>query len=296
MTTSIAEADILPPRLIRVKKGAKRPIGSVLAFGIPLVVIALLALISPWLPLPEPDAQNLAHAHEPPLLFGGSAAHPLGTDSLGRDMLARMLAGGRLTLLFGLGGMIVALIPGVLLGLLSGYFRGKTDVVISRLVEASLALPALLLAISLIASNGRSLLNLLLVLGLIGWATYARVVRSDVLSIRGRPWVLSLRSAGFSHSAILFRHVLPNAFGSILVVAALTVGEMIAAESALSFLGLGVVDPDISWGAMLADGRTEITTAWWAALLPGLAITVVIILVNLLADAIRSATEPRSVR
>jgi peptide/nickel transport system permease protein len=296
MTTPTAEATILPPRLVKARKTRKSSIGPILAFGIPLAVIALLAAISPYLPIPDPNEQDLGRSHEPPFLFGGSIDNPLGTDSLGRDMLSRMLAGARLTLLFGFGGMIVALVPGVLLGLLSGYFRGKTDIVISRLVEASLALPALLLAISLIASNGRSLLNLLLVLGLIGWATYARVVRSDVLSIRGRPWVLSLRSAGFSHGAIVFRHVLPNAFGSILVVAALTVGEMIAAESALSFLGLGVVDPDISWGAMLADGRAEITTAWWAALFPGIAITVVIILVNLLADAIRSATEPRSMR
>lgn len=270
---------------------------AVLGFGIPLAIIALLCLAAPWLPLPDPQLQVLSDALQPPAwMTGGSWSHPLGTDNLGRDVLARLAHGGQLTFVIAVAGMLAAAIPGTLLGLISGYYRGWVDTVISRVVEAQLALPFILLAIAIIAGRGNSLPVLIAVLALVGWAQYARIVRAETLSLRERPFVASLRCAGLPTRRILLNHLLPNLAGTVLVLTTLQIGFVILAESALSFLGLGVVAPQISWGAMLADGRDQLTNAWWVATFPGVAITVVVLLVNLLGDALRSWLDPRKRR
>lgn len=274
-----------------------RGLDGVLMFAIPLGIVALLCIGAGALPLPSPTAQDLENALIPPVwMEGGSAAHLLGTDHLGRDLLARILHGGKVTFLVAISAMLSSAILGTLVGLVSGFYRGWVDRIVSRLVEAQLALPFILLAIGIISARGRSLEVLVAVLALIGWAQYARVIRADTLSIRERPFVLGLRCAGVPSWRILLQHLLPNVGGTVLVLATLQVGTAILAESALSFLGLGVVPPYISWGAMLADGRAQLTKAWWIALFPGLSISFVVLLVNLLGDATRSWIDPRKKR
>lgn len=285
------------PRAEQGKPVRARGRGAVLGFGIPLAVIALLCLAAPFLPLADPQQQVLSDALLPPAwMTDGSWAHPLGTDNLGRDVLARLAYGGQLTFVIAVAGMLAGAIPGTLLGMISGYYRGWVDTVISRVVEAQLALPFILLAIAIIAGRGNSLPVLIAVLALVGWAQYARVVRAETLSLRERPFVLGLRCAGLPTRRILLNHLLPNLAGTVLVLTTLQMGFVILAESALSFLGLGVVAPQISWGAMLADGRDQLTNAWWVATFPGVAITIVVLLVNLLGDALRTWLDPRKRR
>jgi peptide/nickel transport system permease protein len=177
--------------------------------------------------------------------------------------------------------------------MLAGYHGGSVDRVISRVIDAQLAVPFLLLAMGVISAHGRSLAALVFVLSIFVWARYARLVRADVLSLSARPFIPALRSSGLPTWRILLLHVLPNVGGTVLVVSTLEVGMIIIGESALSFLGLGVVAPNISWGAMLADGRSSMNQAWWVVALPGLAITVVVLAVNLLGDALRVMYDPR---
>jgi peptide/nickel transport system permease protein len=284
-----------PPTKIKAAKA--RGTGAIIALGLPLVLIALACLLAPALGLPDPEAQNLSVGQSPPAwLGGGDWAHPLGTDQLGRDVLARLLSGGVLTFILAFAGMLAGAIPGIALGLLAGYRRGWVDVVVSRLIEAQLALPFILLAIAIIAARGRSLTVLVLVLAMVGWAQYARVIRAEAMALREQPFIMGLRFAGAPTWRIMLAHILPNVAGTVTVMATLQLGTIILAESTLSFLGLGVAAPDISWGAMLSEGRDQLTSAWWIAAFPGVAITVVVLLVNLLGDAFRSRFDPKKKR
>lgn len=262
-------------------------------FGGPLLLIALISLAAPLLPIPSPYQQDLLDTLQPPVGFGGTWAHPLGTDKLGRDLLSQLIYGGRLTLFIGVAGMLVAIIPGTLLGLLAGYRRGTYDVVISRLIDSVLALPFVLIAIAIIANRGQSLGVLLVVLAITGWAQCARIVRAETLGLRERRFVLALRAAGASNLRIAMRHVLPNLSGIIVVLATLQIGTVILIESALSYLGLGVPPPSITWGTILAGGKDVLTDAWWITTFPGIAITVVVLLVNLLGDALLTFFDPK---
>ncbi len=280
-------------RKVRASERPRRRYHGTIFFAGILAVVLVLAVIGPFLPLPDPNLQDLRGRLQPPLLFGGTSAHPLGTDQLGRDILARLVAGARLTALIsilavGLGGVV-----GTVAGMFAGYRRGWVDAVISRVVDAQLAVPFLLLAMGVISAHGRSLGALVFVLSIFVWARYARLVRADVLSLTARPFVPALRSSGLPTWRIMLFHVLPNVGGTVLVVTTLEIGMIIIGESALSFLGLGVVAPDISWGAMLADGRASMQQAWWVVALPGLAITLVVVSVNLLGDALRVMYDPR---
>lgn len=266
---------------------------SVWPLALPLGLIALLALAAPLLPLPDPGAQNLAARFQAPVWDTGDWTHGLGTDHLGRDVLSRLLHGARLTFAIAIAGVIVAGVVGTSLGILAGYLRGWPDRIVTRLVDAQLALPFMLLAIAIIAARGRSIAVLVFVLATYGWAQYARVLRADTLALRERPFVLGLRSAGASSSRIMLAHILPNVTNSFLVIATLEVGTMILGEGALSFLGLGVVAPQVSWGLMLAEGRDHLSRAWWVVMFPGLAIAAVVLLTNLLGDALRAAYDPR---
>ena len=290
---SISSTALREARAAGVPRSGRRHHASIYLFAGILGVVVFLAVAGPFLPLPDPNTQDLRGRLQPPGLFGGDLSHPLGTDQLGRDMLARLVAGARLTVLIavlavGLGGVI-----GTIAGMLAGYHSGLPDTVISRVIDAQLAVPFLLLAMGVISAHGRSLAALVFVLSIFVWARYARLVRADVLGLSARPFIPALRSSGLPTWRILLFHVLPNVGGTVLVVTTLEIGMIIIGESALSFLGLGVVAPDISWGAMLADGRASMYQAWWVVALPGLAITVVVLSVNLLGDALRVMYDPR---
>ncbi len=265
----------------------------------PYIAIAVLAvaivLLVPLIPgFPDPGRQDPMGRLQPPVFMsGGSWEHPLGTDQLGRDIFSRILAGARLTVMIATIGVLVSGILGTTLGVVSGYMRGKVDFVISRLIDAQLSIPFMLFAIALIVARGQSLAILILVLVTFGWAEYARIVRSEVLSLRERPWVTALRLGGIPSFQIVARHIAPNVMNTVLVIATLQVGGMVLGEGGLSFLGLGVVSPNISWGLMLAEGRAHFTTSWWVVVFPGLAIAMFVLFVNLFGDALRRRLDPR---
>jgi len=224
---------------------------------------------------------------------GGSWAHPLGTDTLGRDVVSRLLYGARVSLSVGFSAVILAGTLGVALGLVSGYYGGRLDDALMRLGDVQLAFPALVLAIAVLAVVGSGLGNVVLVLGVTGWVTYARIARGETLSLRHREFVEGARALGARDTAILWRHVLPNVLPSITVVATFSVARTIIAEASLSFLGLGIPPPAPSWGAMLDEGRNYLTTGWWLALFPGLAILAVVLGINVVGDWLRDTLDPR---
>jgi peptide/nickel transport system permease protein len=276
---------------------ARRGRTSAFWLALPIAVVAVAVFVLPLTGLLPDAGQDLDATRRPPgFLSGGSWSHPLGTDKLGQDLLTQFVEAGRLTIMIGLVGAIVAIGPGTLLGLLAGYFRGWVDRVISVLIDAQLALPFILVALAIIANRGSSLPVLFLVLALTGWAVCARVTRSATMAIRERQFVLGLRAAGASELRIVFRHVLPNLGGTIVALGTLQVGTAILIESALSFLGLGVVPPMNSWGSLLAAGQDELSQAWWIAFFPGLAVTLLVLVVNLLGDALLTHHDPRKRR
>ncbi|WP_203072838.1 ABC transporter permease [Falsiroseomonas ponticola] len=259
-----------------------------------LVVLVLLAVFGPWLDLPDPTRTNLrARMVAPTLSWVGLGAHPLGTDQLGRDILSRIIAGSRVTLMVAGAAVLLGGVLGTVLGLVSGYFGGWVDRILMRLVDIQLALPLMLLALMVVAALGPSLRNLVGVLALVSWVRYARIVRGQVLAVREREFVQSARAIGASHARIILRHILPNVLTPALVVATLELARVIVLEAGLSFLGLGIQPPDPSWGRMLADGRTYISSAWWIITFPGLALMLTVLAVNLLGDWLRDFFDPR---
>ena len=265
------------------------------AFGITVLLLmgsAALAApqIAPW----DPGRQMLTKRLRPPAWQArGLWEHPLGTDHLGRDILSRIVHGGRISLGVGLSAVTLSCLIGVSLGLLAGFYGGRADALIMRVVDVFLAIPYILLAMGVVFALGPSLVNVILVMAVTRWVQFARVVRADVLSIREREFVSGARARGNRSGRLLLRHVLPNALTPIIVVATLELAFMIIYESALSFLGLGVQPPTPTWGWMLADGRNYLATAWWLATLPGLAIMLTVLAVNLLGDWLRDTLDPR---
>ena len=250
------------------------------AFIVGLAVLA--AVIGPWLVPFDPSAQELALRLE-----GPGRLHWLGLDELGRDILARLMSGARVSLFVGVIVVSVSASIGALMGSLAGYYGGIVDEVISRVIDVLLAFPGLLLAIALVAVLGPSLINVALALSLIGWVGYARVVRAQVLQAREFEYVAAARAIGAATPRILIRHVLPAALPALTVQATLGMGGAILSEAALSFLGLGVQPPTPSWGAMLNYGRAHVLDAPHLTVFPGLAIALVVLGLNLLGDSLR---------
>jgi peptide/nickel transport system permease protein len=250
--------------------------------------ICLLVLFSGLL-FPGADAIDLTARLLPPFATFG---HPFGTDPLGRDVLARVVAGGKISLQVGILSVAGAVVVGVVMGLISGYYRGFWDMLVMRFADVQLALPFILLAITFIAIVGGGLRNMILLLIVSQWVQYARLVRGSVLSLRDREFIQSAQAIGVRDGNILFRHLLPNLIGPVVVLMTLNVANNILLESSLTFLGLGV-DPLIpSWGGMLADGRTYLQNAWWVSVFPGLAILLTVLGLNLLGDWLRDSLDP----
>ncbi|HMB85533.1 MAG TPA: nickel transporter permease [Methylomirabilota bacterium] len=263
--------------------------GMLVVLGV-LLAAAFAPLVAPFDPLEQDIGQRL---REPGWQDAQGRVHPLGTDHLGRDILSRIVFGSRIALVVGLAAVVISGLLGMLIGLLAGYFGGRVDDFLMRLADIQLAFPFILLAIAVIGVLGPSLRNIIIVIGVSSWVVYARVVRGEVLSIREREYVQAAIALGSQHWRVLRHHVLPNTLTPWLVVATLDMARVIVIESALSFLGLGVQPPTPTWGGMLADGRVYLSTAWWLATFPGLAILITVLGINLFGDGLRDTLDPR---
>jgi peptide/nickel transport system permease protein len=263
--------------------------GMLVVLGV-LLAAAFAPLVAPFDPLEQDIGQRL---REPGWQDAQGRVHPLGTDHLGRDILSRIVFGSRIALVVGLAAVLISGVLGMLIGLLAGYFGGRVDDFLMRLADIQLAFPFILLAIAVIGVLGPSLRNIIIVIGVSSWVVYARVVRGEVLSIREREYVQAAIALGSQHWRVLRQHVLPNTLTPWLVVATLDMARVIVIESALSFLGLGVQPPTPTWGGMLADGRVYLSTAWWLATFPGLAILITVLGINLFGDGLRDTLDPR---
>jgi peptide/nickel transport system permease protein len=260
-----------------------------LRIGLTLVVLAVVAaLFGPWLVSADPRSQELALR-----LAGPTLAHPLGLDELGRDILARLVSGARVSLIVGLSVVSVSSLVGVVVGGIAGYAGGWADTLIGRIIDVLMAFPGILLAIALVAALGPSLRNVVIAQATIGWVGYARLVRGQVLKAREFEYVQAARSLGASAPRVLVRHVLPSAYPAVLVQATLGMAGAIVAEASLSFLGLGVQPPTPSWGAMLDAGRGHLLDAPHLTIFPGLAIALLVLGFNFLGDGLRDRMDPR---
>ncbi len=251
--------------------------------------ISLAVLFSGWL-FPDGGTQiNLAMRLTAPMT---DLAYPLGTDPLGRDILARVIIGSEISLKVGIYSSLGAVAVGIMMGLISGYYGGAIDALVMRFADVQLALPFILLAITFIAVIGGGLTNMIILLVISQWVQYARLVRGSVLALKDREFILSAKAIGVKDIRILFQHLLPNLIGPVIVLMTLNVANNILLESSLTFLGLGV-DPTIpSWGGMLAEGRTYLQSAWWVSVFPGLAILLTVLGLNLLGDWLRDTLDP----
>jgi len=260
--------------------------------AVALLVVALAvlaAIMAPGLPLPDPDAVNTANRLKPP----GTPGHPLGTDEFGRDLLSRLLWGARVSLLAGVGTAAAAMLLGVSLGLLAGFYGGWAEVLIMRFTDILMAFPFILLAIAIVAGLGPGLRNAMIAIAIVGFPIYARLVRGVVLSVREREFVEAARALGSPDRRILGRHVLPHLLSPVVVAFSLDVGAKILTTAGLSFLGLGTQPPTADWGSMLATGRQFVILSPHVVLLPGLAIFVTVLALNLVGDAVRDLLDPR---
>jgi peptide/nickel transport system permease protein len=264
---------------------------------LPMLIIAgllFVALAAPLLTPHSPIEQSLPNKLLPPFWQeGGTTRHLLGTDTFGRDVLTRLCYGARVTALVIASSLPVGGGIGLMIGLLAGYIGGRVDTLLMRVVDAAMAFPTILFALLLAMTMGQGLRTLTIAIGLLLWARFARVMRGEVLALRTRDFIALARVRGCSHWRILMAHILPNVMNTFMVLLTLHVGVVILAEASLSFLGAGIPPPMPSWGQMVAEGRGKITSAWWLSLLPGLAITLVVLAFNLFGDWLRDHLDPK---
>ena len=269
---------------------------SSLAFygGVLLLVIMLIGIAGPLLGLQDPTHISLADRNKPPGWQDVQGnKHYLGTDHLGRDLLSRIIYGLRISLVVGFSGMVIGAILGGGSGIFSGYSGGKIDVLIMRIVDIQMSFPYVLLAILLSVLWGGGLIQIIIIVGIRGWADYARIIRSSVLSIREQPFILAAHAIGATTPRILTKHILPQIVAPAIIIGTFQVGNIIVLESTLSFLGIGLAPPIPSLGVILSDGRSYVADAWWAVVFPGIVLTLVILSINLLGDGLRDILDPR---
>ena len=254
-----------------------------------IFILVFVALITPFIAPYDYAYQDLALGASPP-----SSDHLLGTDTLGRDLLTRMMYGSRISLMVGFLATSVALIIGVIWGTIAGFSGGKTDAIMMRIVDTLYGIPFIILIILLMVIFGRNLILLFLAIGAVEWLTMARIVRSQVLNLSRQEFILSAEAMGGSKLSIIFRHLIPNAMGPVIVYATLTVPQIMLLESFLSFLGLGVQPPLSSWGLLIRDGAVSMEEYWWLLIFPSLAFSLTLFSLNFIGDGLRDAIDPRT--
>ncbi|WP_047457994.1 ABC transporter permease [Rhizobium rhizogenes] len=277
-----------PVRLIR-----RTPTGVVISVVV-LTLIVLMAIFAPLIAPHDPNTQNLLGRLKPPGTVARNTLYLIGSDELGRDTLSRLIYGARVSLFVAVSSVLLSGIFGSVIGMLAAFYRGWTETLIMRLVDIVLSVPAILLAIITVAVLGPGLVNVVLILALTRWPRYARVAYGQTLTVANMPYLRLSRFMGAGWFRVLWRHVLPNIAGGLIVVATLEFGLMVLFEAGLSFLGLGVQPPTASWGAMLSTGRNYVATAWWLSVMPGAALFLLVLSVNFIGDHLRDRLDPRS--
>jgi len=267
----------------RFRRNRLAQVGAVI-----MLILYVIALAAPWLAPYDPNATDIRNRLKPP-----SAEHWFGTDRYGRDVFSRMLYGARISLSVGFVAVGISVTIGTLVGAIAGYFGGVVDNVLMRLVDIVISLPGLMFLILVIALFGRSIIHIMVVIGLLSWPGVARLVRGEFLSLREREFVEAARAVGVDDLRLMFRHLLPNAIAPVVVAATLGVAGAIITEAGLSYLGLGVPPPAPSWGNMVQEGQQLIRRAWWLITFPGAAILIAVMSFNLIGDALRDALDPR---
>lgn len=294
--TQALEAQVLVPTkdpLTRVRRARIRWVPA-LPIAI-LAVIIVLAVIAPWITPYDPTHNELANRLQPPFFVaGGTTDHLLGTDAFGRDVLTRLIYGARASLAVTALTMTILIVLGTAVGVAAGYIGGWVDSMLMRLVDILLAIPTLLIGMVVAVVLGPSFWNVVWVIGLLAWPRVARLIRGETLGLRQTDFVLYSRAIGVSQLSVALRHVLPNVLPTLLVAATLESSHIILQEAALSFLGAGIPPPAASWGVMISDGRALISTGWWIALFPGLAIGITVLSANALGDWMRDHFDPRT--
>lgn len=280
------------PRMLAASRWVPRDLGAGLGLLLLGAVCVLALLASTFAPM-DPEGQDILNRLAAPLSRSAGHIYWLGTDQLGRDILSRVIYGARVSLFVGATAVVLSSVFGTLVGIFSGYYGRLWDDLLMRITDVQLAFPSILLSLAIVAVLGAGVRNLIVVLAVSGWVGYARVARSRVLGIRQRDFVEAVRALGASHRRILWRHIVPNVLPSTLTIASFSLGGMITAEAALTFLGLGIPATLPSWGGMLTDGAQYMSVAWWMATFPGLAIMLTVLATNLVGDWLRDVLDPR---
>jgi peptide/nickel transport system permease protein len=281
-----------------VMRSVRQAVGANWTKVIALVFLAcfvLCGVLAPYLAPHHPNAQNLLLRLRPPVFSAHHAAgYLLGTDSLGRDVFSRVIYGSRISFMVGVSAALISGVLGSTIGLTAGFFGRAWDQIAMRIADIQLAFPSILLALAIVSVVGPGLGHLILVLGFTGWVSYARVIRSEVLSLKTRDYIMASRIAGAGNGRILLRHILPNVIGPVITIGTFQVASAIIAEAALSFLGLGVPISTPSWGSMLSEGQLYVASAWWIATVPGVCIMFTVLSINILGDLISDMMNPQS--
>ena len=289
MSTTILLPDVATTA-VPERRGRRWPVVSLSI----ITVFVLGGLLAPFLGLADPLEQSLRLKFRPPVWEErGTWAHPLGTDRLGRDVLSRVVWGARVSLAAGVLTVLLASAFGAAVGLVAGYYGGRVDTALMRMTDATLSFPVILLALILAVTVGPSFGNVVIAIGVILWARYARVMRGQVLTLMELDFIAQARIAGAGGWRIITRHLVPNTFNTLVVLVTLQVGYVIIVEAALSFLGAGIPPPTPAWGSMIAEGRDFVTSAWWVSFFPGMAILLVVLAFNLIGDWLRDTLDPK---